>query len=161
MKKIGYVVLILLLMCGCEKKIDPKQKEYQDTVEQLQEKKEKKFDTEFPFVVDVSLDSFTDDEITYSVVIDQPVVPMKNIKAIAIHDVETDDIFPSIGILDEPLHLYPNEVDESSKKVKGIALVGYIKTKKKIGEFHMNLKVMVSYEDMEGNIKRYYYYHKI
>ena len=154
-------MFVLLLLCGCEATITKEQKDYQQYVQQLQEKKAKNFDTKFPFEIEVSIDSLVEDELVYSVVIDQPKKVMKNVRALVIHDARTKDIFPSIGILDESLNLIPNEVDESKKNVKGIALIGYIQTKKRVSEFHTNIKVMVLYEDEDGNPCRSYYYTKI
>ena len=116
---------------------------------------------ELPFEIEVSIDSLVEGELVYSVVIDQPKVPMKNIKALVVHDAKTTDIFPSVGIFDTPLNLIPNEVDQEKKNVKGIALVGYIETDKSVGAFHMNVRVLVSYEDEEGNRHQLYSYHKI
>lgn len=161
MKKVLWILPILCLLCGCEMQMSEAQKEYQAGVRQLEEKKVKNFDNELPFEIEVSLDTLVEGELVYSVVIDQPKVPMKNIKALVVHDAKTTDIFPSVGIFDTPLNLIPNEVNQEKKNVKGIALVGYIETDKSVGAFHMNIRVLVSYEDEEGNRHQLYSYHKI
>ena len=74
---------------------------------------------------------------------------MYNIKALLIHDYFTEDIFPSIGIFDEPQNLIIG-----NEEVKGFELVGYIETSKDID---VNLKLYLEYTDINGNISDIYY----
>lgn len=161
MKKIGLILISLFLLVGCEMKVSEAQKEYQANIRQLTEKKEKNFDTSFPFQIEVSIDSLVEGELVYSVVIDQPTEPISKVKVIAIHDAKTKDIFPSIGLFDEPMNLIPDEVNQKKKNVKGIALVGYIETKESVADFHTVIKVMITYQDQFQKTQYRYYYHKI
>lgn len=64
----------------------------------------------------------------------------------------TEDIFPSIGILDETESLLVDGQD-----VKGISLVGYIETTKEISELDLELRLWLKYIDEEGLDHEFYY----
>lgn len=104
---------------------------------------------EFPCDITFSLDKTSDEELSYRVIIDNPKIDMYNIKALLIHDYFTEDIFPSIGIFDEPQNLIIG-----NEEVKGFELVGYIETSKDID---VNLKLYLEYTDINGNISDIYY----
>ena len=82
---------------------------------------------------------------------------MNNIKVIAIHDQETEDIFPTAGIFDESLNLNPNVIDVESNNVGGIILVGYISFVGEIDEFTCKVSVLLEYEDEQSNVKQIFY----
>lgn len=156
MKKIGLGCLIILLLSGCIGQLDEDNIIYHSYIEEMKELK--KMTTTSTDIVDVSieLDRYSDDEITYSVVIDHPTEPMKNIEAIVYHDQKTEDVFPSVGIYDQKLNLLPSEKHDG-KNVKGIVLVGYIPTTKSIKQFHPTIQVMIIYSNKENERKKIYY----
>lgn len=156
MKKISVIIVLLLILCGCTGKLDEDTITYHSYVEELSELKKT---TTSKGIVDVSieLNQYSDDEITYSVVIDNPKEKMKNVEAIVYHDQETTDVYPSVGIYDKKLNLLPNLKKNEGKNVKGIVLVGYIKTRKNIKKFHPTLKVMIIYYNSENERQKIYY----
>lgn len=105
---------------------------------------------ELQFDINITYDKLDDEEIRYQVVIDNPKMDIKNIKALAIHNKQTDDIFPSIGIFDEGANLIKDS-DES-----GIILVGYIPYEGSIEDFECEIKVLISYEIEEKVVTDYY-----
>ena len=164
MKKKIIVVLIVLslfVFVGCtnvkdkEKvdkvqktnKIESKKDTYIKYVKQL--KKIKESDQDLPFKVDVVYEKMTE-EVRFQVVIDEPTSEIKNIRALAIHDKQTDDVFPSIGIFDKKMNLIPD------KKPSGVILVGYIPYEGEMEDFDVEMKVLIEYE-YEGNKKTSYY----
>lgn len=156
MKKISVIIVLLLIMCGCTGRLDEDTITYHSYVEELSELKKT---TTSKGIVDVAieLNRYSDDEITYSVVIDNPKEKMKNVEAIVYHDQETTDVYPSVGIYDKKLNLIPNLKKNEDKNVKGIVVVGYIKTKQNIEKFHPTLKVMMIYYNSDNERQKIYY----
>ena len=103
-----------------------------------------------PFDIEVKYDKLTKDEVRYQIVIDNPKYELKDVKVLAIHNKETDDIFPSSGIFEKTFDLVPN------KKPEGIILVGYIPYTKKLNTFKCEIKVLIEYKI--NNIKYTSYY---
>ena len=87
--------------------------------------------------------------IRYQVIIDKPKKDLKNIEAIATHDQQTDDIFPSIGVFDKKEELLKNDKN-------GIILVGYIPYTKDIEQFECTVKLLIKYTDEEKSDVKYY-----
>ena len=84
--------------------------------------------------------------------IDNPIGTINNIKALAIHNKQTDDVFPSVGIFDSPITLIKGE------KPEGIVLVGYIPYTKDIDDFKKEiiLKVLIKYVYENNEYSAYY-----
>jgi hypothetical protein len=145
MKKIFLLTFILLCSaCSFSKEdnttstnIEKEKTNYIKYVQKLEKIEESSED--MPFDINVKYDKLTDDEIRYQVVIDNPKGDVTDIKALAIHDKQTDDVFPSVGIFEEKMSLIPNE------KPEGIILVGYVPYTKSLKSFEIEIKVMVSY----------------
>lgn len=108
MKKI--IILILFLFVGCSNK-----SLYQEYVNKAQTIKESS--ENMPFDVSFYFDDYDERQI-YQVIIDNIDYELNNVKAIVVHNQKTEDIFPSIGIVDEPINL--------NNEQKGINLVGFI-----------------------------------
>ena len=159
MKKVGMIVVIILILCGCTSKIDEDQLIYNGYVEEM---KEIKTDTTSEDIVNVEieLEEETDGEITYRVTIDQPKEEMKDIEAMVYHTEKTDDIYPTIGVFDKKLNLIPGLKDNKDNNVKGIVLGGFIKTRKSIEQFHPTFKIMILYNNKENERKKIYYIKK-
>lgn len=155
MKKIGITVLVILLICGCTNRLDENQIIYDSYVEELKELK--KTNTTKKIVdVDIELEKNTEDEITYRVTIDNPKVKMKEVEAFVYHNQKTDDIYPSVGIFDQKVNLISNLKESTEENAKGIVLVGYMKTKKEIEDFHPTFKIMILYNDENNERQKIY-----
>lgn len=116
MKKIISLFLLLVLV-GCSKPTT-----YDNYVTTL--KQENIASESVPFDVNVYMDEVNESKWIYQVVIDNAKEELKNIKALVIHNVKTQDVFPSVGIVDEPITL--------NEKTKGINLIGYVDKKEAI-----------------------------
>lgn len=159
MKKLGIVLIVILVFSGCAGKIDEDQLVYNGYVEEL---KELKNITNSKKIVDVDIELDKDDSnISYRVTIDQPNQEMYNIEAIVYHTTKTEDIFPSIGVFDKKLNLIPNLEENKGDNVKGIVLAGYIETDKSLEEFHTTFKVMILYNNKDNERQKIYYTKKI
>lgn len=123
MKKILVTSLFFLMLVGCSKigNEEAMYYEYSKTLKNVQESSEY-----LPFSIDIEIEKLSEKEYIYVVSIDNPKKELKNIEAIATHNYETEDVFPSSGIFDQKLNLIPNVIDENNNIVKGILLIGYI-----------------------------------
>ena len=148
-KRILLFILLIIVLTGCSNKELTKEKEIYNSYISLLDKVNES-SNEYPFDIEVSLDKLTDKIVRYQVIIDNVKENIYNIEAVAVHNIETDDIFPSIGIFDDKENL------EVGKKPPGIILVGYIDTDKEIEDLNCKIKVLVKYEQ-DNNKKEVYY----
>lgn len=156
MKKIFVVVFILLLTaCSFSKETkevnnntENEKNDYIKFVQKLENVT--KSSEDIPFDINIKYDKLTDDEVRYQVIIDNPKGEITNIKAVAIHNKQTDDVFPSVGIFEEKMKLIPSE------KPSGIILVGYIPYTKSLKNFECEIKVLVSYTYENNDYTSYY-----
>jgi PBP1b-binding outer membrane lipoprotein LpoB len=155
MKKI-LILLVALILTGCS---SDKENDYYFLIDQLKDAQVSAGN--FPFDIEISLDKITDDEIMYNAIIDNPIEPMKNIRALIIHDKITNNMFPSIGVFDKRVNLIPNVVDEVNNNVKGIALVGYLPYDGTIENYTGEFKVLVEYTNSDNKFNMVYYIYKI
>ena len=147
MKKI--LILLILLITGCaSSEIDIKKDIYVSYIKELN--KIEKTSKEIPFDIEIKYDKITENEIMYQVIIDNTTIDINDVEAIVVHNKETDDIFPSIGIFDEKEKL------EVGKKPSGILLVGYIDYNGNINDFKCKMKVLIKYKTDKKEEKVYY-----
>ena len=153
MKKSIIIALFSFVLIGCtENKKDIEKDKYLTLKEELLEQTEYSELEDLNFDLTISIDRINEEEISYRAIIDNPKEIMNNVKALVIHDHFTVDIFPTIGIFDEPINLIIN-----NEEVKGISLVGYIQTNKDIEELDLNIKTYIEYTTDEGNLVKIYY----
>lgn len=153
MKKLILIVFLIFLLCGC-KKDNKELKKYEEYVRVL--KDAVVYDEDIPFDMEIYIDKVTGEEVMYRLIIDNPKEALEDIDAIIVHDKDTSDIFPSIGIFDDKVNLIPELID-GSKNVKGIVLVGYIPYDKDTNGLNINFKVLLNYKDSDNNLHRIIY----
>ena len=95
-------------------------------------------------------EKLTDQEMVYHVTIDSPKEELYQVKALVMHDKSTEDIYPSIGILDDSIDLIPGKED-----VKGIVLIGYLPYQDE-SSFELSFKLMVEWKNKENITKKVY-----
>lgn len=161
-KLITLIILIFLgfIIIGCSNKEISKENVKKDTqnnkeiyIKYVQELNKINETTEnLPFEINVDYIKENDSEIRFEVSIDNPIGTINNIKALAIHNKQTDDVFPSVGIFDSPITLIKGE------KPEGIVLVGYIPYTKDIDDFKKEiiLKVLIKYVYENNEYSAYY-----
>ena len=123
MKKL---LVLLILLVGCSKP-----SVYDMYVSEL--KKNDNISENIPFDIQFYIDNVNEGRIIYQVVIDNPKVEATSVKALVIHDIKTNDVFPSVGLVDDPIDL---------SKEKGIILIGYVNKLKDI-----KFKVLIETEN--------------
>lgn len=152
------LIICLLLIPGCNQNSNQEQIDlYSSFIKETKQYESKDISKNLPFDINVYLEKVIDEEITYRVIIDNPKEEIKNIKAIAIHNYETKDIYPTSGIFEKSLNLIPNVVDLSNNNVKGVILIGYIDYDDEIENFDGIIKVLIKYTGRKGTTEKVYY----
>lgn len=152
------LIICLLFITGCNQNNNQEQINlYSSFIKETKQYESKNVNKNLPFDINVYLEKVIDEEITYRVIIDNPKEKIKNIKAIAIHNYETKDIYPTSGIFEEPLNLIPNVVDLSNNNAKGVILIGYIDYADKLEKFDGIIKILIKYTNHKGNTEKVYY----
>lgn len=126
MKKIGLILLCVLMLSGCKKtqSLESKQFEIYDTLKsqllmQTQFEKDSK-----DFHVQVLFQK-RETDYRYDVIIDQPQDDMLSITELSYVNETDDNLCPSIGIFDEDeMHLRKDYVNKEEGYYKGIQLSG-------------------------------------
>ncbi len=161
MKYISFLIILCILLTGCgkEEKVSKEAQTYQHIVEKL---KAQSFQNEdLPCHLEVSLEESKSGELMYTVTLDEPKEEMHQVRAVFISLKEKENSYPSIGIFDDRLNMIPNQVDQSKNMVKGIVLVGYLKTSKKPKEYHDTFRLYLNYKTKDQKTKTVYYEKKI
>lgn len=147
---ISIIVLIFITGCGVSKQ----QILYDQTIMKL--RNEKIEPTVFPFQISITLESITDQEFVYEVIIDEPTEPLHQVSAVVIHDQMTQDIFPNIGFFDETINLWNHK---TPTQMKGLLLLGYLS--KETTDKEICFKIWVSYQNEQGEKKEVYITQKV
>lgn len=151
MKKFLIVLLFFsLLLIGCDNKEEIVKNDYLMFKSKLLSNDKFMDSQDINFSIVVKIDRINEEEISYEMIISNPSFNMYKIKALLVHNYYTEDIFPSIGILDD-------EVDYLKGSSNELILKGYIKTDKDIDNLDLELKLYFSYIDDFGNRKDIYY----
>ena len=146
MKKILLVIPLFLFLIGCSSKVEDNKLAYIEYKNNLEKQKEfadndgLDFDTFF----NIERDS---DNVNYSLVINNPKISMHNIKAMLIHNYDSIDTYPSIGILDGERELLNS--DDSIK------LEGTILSSDDLGD--VRFKLYLEYTTDENKKEEIYY----
>lgn len=147
MKKL--LIIILLLCVGCNKNVNTNYDKYLKDLGVVNESS-----NFIPCNIEITYDKITDDEISYQVTFDNPLENMKDINIVLMHNMETDDGYPSIGVYDdEPIDLLKEPIEQDKK---GIILVGYFKYSGDLDE-NTEFKVLINYKDDIGKEKTIYF----
>lgn len=152
MKKI-YILLLfsLVFISGCENKEEAIKNEY---IAMKNETFDEKNYTEEELPVDIitTVERIDEEAVNYKTTITNPKENMHNVKILLVHNYYNEDIFPSIGVFDEPQELLVDN-DEETK----LTLKDTIKTTKNISKLDLKLKVLIEYTNDNGEKKDIYY----
>ena len=151
MKKLVICLILLFTLTGCTKDEVTYEKEvYLALKEDLITTDEFTDYEDLPCDITLYLNRINEEELSYLVIIDNPKEDMYNIKAIAIHDYYTEDIFPSIGIFDDSINLTLDSEDNN-----GITLGGYIESMDDIDL--LEARIYLEYTDSNEETNIIYY----
>ena len=154
MKKIIILLLFSLsFITGCETKEEITKKEYiamkNDAFNEKNYKKE-----ELPFDIVTTINRVDEEEVNYQTKINNPKENMHNIKVLLVHNYYSEDIFPTIGVFDEPKELLLNNNNDNDNE---IILKDTIKTTTNLSKLNLELKMLIEYTNDSGEKKDIYY----
>lgn len=152
MKK-SYILigLFLIILTGCENEEESIKNEYIAMKNQTFDEKNYQ-DEELPVEIITTIERIDEEAINYKVTIKNQKENMHNIKAMVVHNYYNEDVFPSIGVFDEPKNLLLNN-DEASELI----LKDTIQTTKNLSKLDLKLKIWIEYTDDNGEKKDIYY----
>ena len=149
-KKYLLLLVLLLFLFGCDNWEEDVKNDYLSMKSDLI--KETSFSSleEINCDVSVFIDRIDEEKVSYEMIVENPSINMNNIKAILIHNYYTEQLFPSVGIFDDPVDLIVNSGNK-------ITLKGEIETDNDIDSLNLVLKLYIRYVDDNGNEKDIYY----
>lgn len=147
MKKV-VVVLLLPLLIGCTSEVEKNKIAYLDYKNNLQEQETFNTKEEIDFNTYFNIKRENEEIVNYSIIINDPSIDMYNIKALLIHDLIQDEVYPSVGIMDKPVELLKDTEDK-------IELKGTIQTTEDIS--NVNFRLYIEYTDKDNNQNKIYY----
>lgn len=151
MKKICILLLTSLVLSGCENKEETKKNEY--LAMKSATFNEKNFTKEeLPVDIVTTIERINDETINYKTAITNPKENMHDVKVLLVHNYQNEDVYPTIGVFDEPKELLIDN-NESSE----LTLTDTINTTKNISKLGLELKLLIEYTDDLGEKKDIYY----
>lgn len=147
MKKILLIIPILLLLFGCSNKVEDNKFAYIEYKNNLEKQEEFMDNAGLDFNTFFNIDR-DGDTVNYSLTINNPKINMHNVKALLIHNYNNNDIYPSIGIFDEPKELLESSNDN-------IKLEGSILSSDDLSD--INFKLYLEYTNDEEVKEEIYY----
>ena len=137
-----------MVLVGCTNEVEEEKNVYLTYKSNLQETEDLKSESELGFNTYFDVQKEGEEKINYSLVISDAKVDMYDVKALLIHDFMVDDVFPSVGIFDEPVQLLRNSDDE-------IVLSGSINSDSDISD--IKFRLYLEYEDSNNLTNAIYY----
>ena len=148
MKKYAVLIISLFLLVGCSTKEEDSKYAYLEYKNELEKQIEFTNDEGLEFNTFFNIERKSEEEVKYSLVIDNPKVNMHRVKALLVHDYSSDTAFPSVGIFDETRELSSNSNDK-------IELSGIINSTEDISS--TNFKLYLEYDNDMGISNKIYY----
>ena len=153
MKRIFLVILLLLtLLTGCDNKEETEKNEYLAMKSDLLEVKKYTKSEDLNCDIVINVNRKNEEKISYDVVISNPKENMNNVKVIVVHNYYTEEVFPSIGLIDKTTSLKVGDGEDNQ-----IKLSGTIETTNDIANLDLELKILIKYIDDNKQEKDIYY----
>lgn len=151
MKKICILLMFSLLLSGCENKEETKKNEYL-AMKSATFNERNYVSEELPVDIVTTIERINDETINYKTAITNPKENMHDVKVMLVHNYQNEDVYPTIGVFDEPKELLMdnNELSE-------LTLTDTINTTKNISKLGLELKLLIEYTDDLGEKKDIYY----
>ena len=151
MKKVCILLIFSLLLSGCENKEETKKNEYL-AIRSATLNAKNYVSEELPVDIVTTIERINDETINYKTEITNPKENMHEVKVMLVHNYQNEDVYPTIGVFDEPKELLIDN-NESSE----LTLTDTINTTKNISKLGLELKLLIEYTDDLGEKKDIYY----
>lgn len=153
LKKIIVILFGFVILTGCDNqsKVESNKKEYLDIKNDLEIATEFTDLSALPCDITISLERIDEEKIKYNVLINNQKEDMYNVKILVIHNQFTEEIYPSIGLMnDDVSSLLVSEDDD-------IVMDGNIDTTDDIKKLSLEFRTWLEYEDSDGEVNTIYY----
>ncbi len=110
MKKIILIIPLFLLLIGCSSKVEEEKFAYLEYKNNLEAQEKFNSHESLDFNTFFNIDR-KGDTVSYSLTINNPKTNMHNVKALLIHNYDTADVYPSVGIFDKEKELLSGSND--------------------------------------------------
>lgn len=134
----------MLFLSGCKNEESKEVIYYKDLIEELSNVDNSSND--IPINIEIKVEEMPKGILRYTVLVNRNGLVMKDVEAIIIHDKETTNVFPSLGIFEDAVTL------NNDSKELGIKLTGYVEKYDKI-----NFKFLIKYKNDKGKEEKYFY----
>ena len=150
MKKL-YVLLLfcLFFLSGCQNEKENKKNEYIALKKEVLKSGNHEYEN-LPVDIITTIERTDSENISYKTIITNPCENMHNIKVMLVHNYQNEEVYPSVGIFDEPKELLVENTEE-------IILEDVIRTEKNISKLDLELKLLIEYINDFGEKKDIYY----
>ena len=136
------ITCVFFLTACAYKKESNEHQFYMNYINELKEAEESTVDN--PLVINIYLEKVNEELYIYTALIDKNNEKMNDVLALLIHNKETENAFPSVGIFDERIDITEEE--------KGLKLTGYVENIEDI-----SFKLLIEYTNELGEQVKYYY----
>lgn len=152
-KKLGIIIVFLLLLTGCNNKVEEEKNEYLDTKAILETNVEFYDVEKLPCEITVSLDRIDDENVSYNVLFHNAKENMNNVKILVIHNQFTEEVFPYIGLMDSKSRsLMVNSEDNKEIKIKG-----KLDSTNDIDDMNLEFRIWMEYLNDNGDKHTVFY----
>lgn len=152
-KKVILLICGLLLVTGCNNKVEEEKNEYLDTKSLLETNKDFIVADDLPCDVTVSLERTNEENVNYNVMFNNPKENMNDVKILVIHNQYTEDIFPYIGLMDSDTESLLVDNYGNSQ----INIPGKLSTTNDIDNLSLEFRIWLEYIDDSLEKKTIYY----
>lgn len=143
------IVISIIILSGCTTNDEDMKVEYIAVKNNLLERSY--YEDEIPLDVIVTFDRIDEEEIKYKIELSSPTENMHNIKVLAIHNYNNEEVYPNVGIFNDSEELLTSDTN------KKITLTGNITTIKNMSNLELSLKIWIEYLSDAGEKKEIYY----
>ena len=150
-KKITILLFCLIIITGCNNKVEEEKNVYLETKSILETTDKFTLNDDLPCDITISLDRTDEEKVKYKAVLNNPKYNMNNVKILVIHNQYTEDVFPSIGLIDDNVKNLKigdnNEID----------IEGVLNTTDDIDNLSLEFRIWLEYTN-DNNEKNTIYY---
>jgi hypothetical protein len=151
LKKIIISLLCLVLLSGCNNKVEEEKNDYLETKSILETTTEFNETSTLPCDITISIDRIDEERINYKAILNNPQENMNDIKLLLIHNQYTEEVFPSIGLMDKENKTLTIENTED------LVIEGSLSTTSDIKKLSLEFRIWLEYTSDSGEIHTIYY----
>jgi hypothetical protein len=152
LKKIIISAFCLILITGCNNKVEEEKNTYLEIKSILETTTDFSDSSSIPCDITITIDRIDDEKISYKTILNNPKENMNNIKLLIIHNQYTEEVFPSIGLLDNNVKVL-NQEDISNE----IIIERSLATTSDIKKLSLEFRIWLEYtDDLEEKHTIYY-----